>query len=97
MKKLIWVLIVISLLMFSGCQPEPKGVKSYTDVSIDGFTVGIPADWEEEEADEEMMEAILESEGTVVATVYVDESDSAGVMLMVFDMKRSYELEGESW
>jgi len=99
MKKLICALIVMSLLVFLGCTPGPKSVENYMDVSIDGFTTGIPVDWEEEDVteDPEVAELIRESQGGYAVAMYGDVSESALVMVMLVNMERLYELEGESW
>ena len=99
MKKLICTLIIMSLLVFLGCTPGPKSVEDYMDVSIDGFTTGIPVDWEEEDLTEEpeIAELIREGQGAYAVAMYVDVSESALVMVMLMNMERLYKLEGESW
>jgi len=93
-----FLVLVVGGVVWAVIPPSAAPVESYTDVSIDGFTVDIPADWEEGDLSEMGVdEMISESGGTFVATFYEDKSGSAGLVLMVLNMKRSYELQGESW
>jgi len=95
MKKLIWVLIVVSLLL--GCQPKPPAVESYKEVSLGGLTVAIPADWEEDELSPGLAEAVNESKGTTKMVIYRDKSGGVDLLLTVIDMRRWCELGGDSW
>lgn len=97
MKKLILALFFISLLISVGCKPQQNMVEGYKDVSLGGFAVAIPADWQEVELSPEIADAVTDSEGTVIAVSYRDKSATADFALIVMDVRRAFELEGDTW
>ena len=97
MKKPILVLFLISLLLSVGCKPQPNIIEGYKDVSLGGFAVAIPADWQEVELPPEVADAVADSEGTVMAVSYRDNSATADLALIVMDVKGAFELEGYTW
>ncbi len=93
-----FLVLVVGGVVWAVIPPSATPVESYTDISIDGLIMAVPDDWEEGDLSEMGLdEMVSESGGAVAATFYEDKSGSAGLVLMVLDMKRSYELEGESW
>ena len=97
MKKLILVLFFISLLISVGCKPQQNIVEDYKDVSLDGFAVAIPTDWQEVELPPEIADVVVDSEGSVTVVSYRDKSATAELALIVEDVRRAFELEGYTW
>ncbi len=104
MKTIVGLIVIAVMLsgVVVGCEQATPGEETYTDVSVGPMTVSIPDDWERWEDYAEMVEDLASTIGTEMLPFaqvdgYEDQSEDVALLLLVLDMRGSYELEGIPW
>ena len=102
MKKLILVLVLISLLMLLGCKSQQNVVDGYKNVSIANMRVEIPNHWQRTEDYREQVEIIQNEWGGLNSQyfpVYVYQAPKGDVCLYlgVWAASMEFKDEGDEW
>ena len=103
MKTIVGLIVIAVMLsgVVVGCE-DTTGEEVYTEISVGRMTVSIPDDWERWEDYAEMVEDLASTIGTEMLPFaqvdgYEDQSEDVALLLLVLDMRGSYELEGIPW